>query len=75
MKFYDRQNRHYCGIELHVKTMYVCILGASGQVFVHRNVKRRRRPFSSAMVLRMSRSSVPCTRSVGRLMGFRGSLW
>jgi transposase len=39
MRFYNRQHRHYCGIDLHVKTMYVCILDATGQVLVHRNVK------------------------------------
>ena len=38
MRFYNRQHRHYCGIDLHVKTMYVCILDAAGQVLVHRNV-------------------------------------
>ena len=30
---------HHCGIDLHVKTMYVCILDAADQVLVHRNVK------------------------------------
>jgi transposase len=39
MRFYNRQHQHYCGIDLHVKTMYVCILDAAGQVLVHRNVK------------------------------------
>ena len=39
MRFYNRQHRHYCGIDLHVKTMYVCILDANGQVLGHRNVK------------------------------------
>ena len=39
MRFYNRQHRHYCGIDLHVKTMYVCILDSIGQVLVHRNVK------------------------------------
>jgi hypothetical protein len=39
MRFYNCQHRHYCGIDLHVKTMYVCILDAAGQVVVHRNVK------------------------------------
>ena len=39
MRFYNRQHRHYCGIDLHVKTMYVCILDATGQVLVHRNVQ------------------------------------
>ena len=38
MRFYNQQHRHYCGIDLHVKTMYVCILDAAGQVLVHRNV-------------------------------------
>ena len=38
MRFYNRQHRHYCGIDLHVKTMYLCILDAAGQVLVHRNV-------------------------------------
>ena len=37
MRFYNRQHRHYCGINLHVKTMYVCILDAMGQVLVHQN--------------------------------------
>jgi transposase len=38
MRFYNRQHRHYCGIDLHVKTMYVCILDAAGHVLLHRNV-------------------------------------
>ena len=38
MRFYNRQHRHYCGIDLHVKTMYVCILDAVGQVVVRRNM-------------------------------------
>ena len=41
MRFYNRQRRHHCGIDLHVKTMYICILDAVGQVLVHRNVKSR----------------------------------
>jgi len=38
MRFYNRQHQYYCGIDLHVKTMYVCILDATGQVVVHRNM-------------------------------------
>jgi len=38
MRFYNRQHQFYCGIDLHVKTMYVCILDTAGQVLVHRNV-------------------------------------
>lgn len=36
MRFYNRPHRHYCGIDLDVNTMYVCILDAGGQVLVHR---------------------------------------
>jgi transposase len=39
MRFYNRQHRYYCGIDLHVKTMYVCILDAAGQVRVHRTLQ------------------------------------
>ena len=39
MRVYNRRHRHYCGIDLHVKTMYICILDSAGQPLVHRNVK------------------------------------
>ena len=26
MRFYTRQHRHYCGVDLHVRSMYVCVL-------------------------------------------------
>jgi transposase len=38
MRFYNRQHQYYCGVDLHVKTMYVCILDTRGEVLVHRNV-------------------------------------
>ena len=38
MRFYNHQHQYYCGIDLHVKTMYVCILDGAGQILVHRNV-------------------------------------
>ncbi len=38
MRFYNHQHPYYCGIDRHVKTMYLCILDATGQVLVHRNV-------------------------------------
>jgi transposase len=38
MRFYNRQHTYYCGIDLHVKTMYVCMLDGAGQVLVHRNM-------------------------------------
>ena len=32
MRFYTNQHPFYCGIDLHARTMYVCILDQSGEV-------------------------------------------
>jgi transposase len=37
MRFYTDQHRYYCGIDLHARRMYICILDAEGKVRVHRN--------------------------------------
>jgi transposase len=50
MRFYNHQHRHYCGIDLHVRTMYVCILDAAGQVLLHRNVKTTPAAFLETVV-------------------------
>ena len=39
MRFYTTQHRYYCGIDLHARTMYVCILNQAGEVLVHRNLR------------------------------------
>ena len=39
MRFYTKTHQHYCGIDLHAKTMYVCILNAAGETLVHRNIR------------------------------------
>jgi transposase len=38
MNFYTQQHKHYCGIDLHAKAMYVCILDQSGTILVHKNL-------------------------------------
>jgi transposase len=38
VRFYTGPHQHWCGIDLHAKTMYVCILDREGQVLVHRNL-------------------------------------
>jgi transposase len=38
MRFYTRQHKWYCGIDLHARTMYVCILNQDGEIVVHRNM-------------------------------------
>jgi hypothetical protein len=32
MKFYTKQHKYYCGIDLHTKKMYLCILDENGEV-------------------------------------------
>jgi transposase len=37
MRFYTKPHRYYCGIDLHARRMYICVLDAEGQIRVHRN--------------------------------------
>jgi transposase len=39
MRFYTKPHQFYCGIDLHARTMYVCILKQDGELLVHRNMK------------------------------------
>jgi transposase len=39
MQFYTKQHNAYCGIDLHARSMYVCILNQAGDILVHRNMK------------------------------------
>jgi hypothetical protein len=36
MRFYTHQHQFYCGIDLHARTRYVCILNHAGEIVVHR---------------------------------------
>src|SRR5512132_3039729 len=38
MRFYTKQHPFYCGIDLHARTMYVCILSQDGEVMLHRHI-------------------------------------
>jgi len=38
MRFYTTQHRFYCGIDLHARTMHVCVLDAAGTVVYDRNL-------------------------------------
>ena len=39
MKFYTKQHAYYCGIDLHAKTMYVCVLNSQGEIVDQKNLK------------------------------------
>jgi transposase len=38
MNFYTQQRKHSCGIDLHARAMYVCILDQNGAKLVHQNL-------------------------------------
>ena len=39
MRFYNQQHKYYCGIDLHARKMYVCILNQKGKTQVHKNIR------------------------------------
>jgi transposase len=39
MRFYTNQHKFYCGIDLHARTMYLCVLDQEGKVVLHRDIK------------------------------------
>jgi len=49
MRFYTESHAHDCGIDLHAKTMYLCILDREGQVLLHENITSRPEAFLEAV--------------------------
>jgi transposase len=45
MRFYTKQHKFYCGIDLHTKNMYLCILDDTGEIRLHRNITTDRNVF------------------------------
>lgn len=45
MCFYREQHSYYCGVDLHARTMYLCILDARGTILLHRRIPSRPEPF------------------------------
>src|SRR5919106_4227457 len=39
MRFYTKQHKFYCGIDLHARSMSVCILNQDSEIMLHRNMK------------------------------------
>ena len=38
MRFYQQQHEFYCGVDLHARTMHVCVVNQAGQTLVHQNL-------------------------------------
>ena len=49
MRFYTKQHQFYCGIDLHARTMYLCILNQDGEILVHRNMPAGPNRFSKPL--------------------------
>lgn len=39
MRFYTQSHKHSCGIDLHARSMYLCVLDQKGETLLHRNMK------------------------------------
>jgi len=49
MRFYTTQHQFYCGIDLHARTMYACILDQHGEIRLHRNMPASPETFLKAI--------------------------
>jgi len=49
MRFYTKQHKYYCGIDLHARSMYICILDQKGKIVFHRNRKASPEAFLEAV--------------------------
>ena len=49
MRFYTGQHKHYCGIDLHARTMYLCILDQAGEVLLHKDFRANPAAFLKAV--------------------------
>jgi hypothetical protein len=49
MRFYTRSHQYYCGVDLHTRKMYVCVVDASGEVVLHRNLTASPKAFLDAV--------------------------
>jgi hypothetical protein len=45
MRFYTEAHRYYCGIDLHARSMYVCIMDPGRKVLCTRTLTRLQKPF------------------------------
>ena len=49
MRFYTQTHRYYCGVDLHARSMYLCILDAQGQTLLHQNYPAHAEAFLKAI--------------------------
>ncbi|MCH8960924.1 MAG: IS110 family transposase [Bacteroidetes bacterium] len=51
MRFYhvQPQQQYFCGVDLHTKAMYLCVLDQAGQILLHKNIRTRPQAFLKAI--------------------------
>ena len=49
MRFYTQQHAYYCGVDLHTKMMYLCIISQDGEIVLHRNLNTDAKAFLAAV--------------------------
>ena len=49
MRFSTKQHQFYCGIDLHARTMSLCVLHQDGEIRLHRNMPAGPEPFLKAV--------------------------
>ena len=49
MRFFTDRHQNYCGIDLHARSMYLCIQNREGKVVLHRNMPAGPEPFLKAI--------------------------
>ena len=49
MRFYTKQHLFYCGVDLHTRSMYLCVLDQSNQILLHRNLPTQPQRFLDAI--------------------------
>lgn len=49
MRFFTEPHQHYCGVDLHARSMYACVLDQQGAVQLHRDLPAEPEAFLQAI--------------------------
>ena len=49
MRLYQGQHRAYCGVDLHARTMFLCILDHDGHILLHQDIPATKAAFLEAI--------------------------
>jgi transposase len=49
MRFYQQPHQFYCGVDLHARTMYLCIVDDAGAILLHQNLAAEANAFREAI--------------------------